>query len=81
MAGKIMRPGERRQVLQKKFILSINSASRLLKDMPMRKNIPASTFVHGLAESWFALSIQGEYRAVGFYPARVCRFFEGAGWS
>jgi len=49
--------------------------------MPMRKNIPANIFERGLAESLFALSNQGEYRAVGFYPARACRFFEGVGWS
>jgi hypothetical protein len=37
--------------------------------------------VLGLVELIITLKIKGGNRAVGFCPALVCCFFEGASWS
>jgi hypothetical protein len=49
--------------------------------MPMRNSDSTQMPLLGLVELIIVLKRKGGNRAVGFCPTRVCRIFEGAGWS
>jgi hypothetical protein len=66
--------------LKKIRALAPNSASGLLKGMPMCDAHSTKLTVLEVVELSIVIQRKGGNRAVGFCPARVCRFFKGVGW-